>query len=573
MASKRFNQIKAAVNGYKGKVDKLLVEQKYIDITKKSFKRITGFKDKKDIKKSLVDDNFLESLKMVCKLYSELYSKNSSVCSKQYKKVEKRIKKYKNRLKKCSKTNSKNFLKILRAKNWKLNDLSDSLKSEMFTAAHRLFNAVEHFKECLESVDETNSVLSNAQTSVTKESVSLKDNCLEYLGVTLLVLDFEKRRFTIKLEKVNDNEFIYTQKEDKSKKEFEFFKNYEQCIAKLWNTDWQAQLSDVKQGKIGDCYLMTALQTIIQTSPQAIKDVFVKYDKETSTVTLSFYKVHVTVNKEVTKLVAKQNGKIKIKIDASIMKLGNLGVNENKSAVWVNLIEKAYVIYKREGITHQKGLEKLFPTSLGNKYDVADIVGGYSIIPMTAITGKRSEITLPKEKAEPTSTKTVASEKSESVDTNTQSSIAAPLETAVDSLESFEVFKEALDAKKVIVVDTKSGKDPVWKNNYVFQVIEGNEIKDEPCDGNNIIYDGHAHSVKKVENDNNIILLNPHMNEGYKITNATKQNNEGKIILRAKIIAEKGELHMDLEIFKTFFFRYHIGKTKSSKSIKKPPVP
>lgn len=592
IADKKFNQVKTTVNNYMHEAPSLLVNNKCMDTIMKSFEQINKFKSKQDIINSLANEDLLDSLDRVCKLYSEIYSKNSKMCADQYNQVKKRIKDFNACLKKCSEDT--------KIEHWKSSDLSESCKSEMFTAAHRLFNEVQRFKECLESVDETNSVLSNTQTSATKESdvkasvasrlvkkikkygskvkklifktrskpksnleepLNLKDNCLEYLSVVLQVLDFEKRRFTIKLGKVEDNEFIYTTKE-----EFEFLENCERCIAKLWKTDWQPQLSDIKQVDIGDCYLLAALQTIVQTNPQAIKDVFVKYDKKKNTVTLSFYKVDITSNRTENKLVAKQNGKIKIKVNASIMNFGNSGVIKNDSAIWVNLIEKAYVIYQREGITCCKRTDS--SESSSSKYDVANIDGGLSIIPMTAITGKKSELTFQKQKNESTLTEAAASKQSGSVGKNSQGSTAALSKTAIDNFESFEIFKKALDAKKVVAVGTKPETDPVWKNKYAFRVIDGLTTGNKPCNGKSIIYGNHAHSVKRIIDDKHIILLNPHMDKSYKITNISKQDEYGKNILRArKIITKKGELHMDLEIFKIFFSRYHIGKTKSSKSV------
>ncbi len=86
---------------------------------------------------------------------------------------------------------------------------------------------------------------------------------------------------------------------------------------------------DVKQGALGDCYLLAALSAISAQDPSIIRNAM--RDNKDGTVTVRFYNaelepVYVTVDKT----IPTKNG-------------ADLGARGGKEALWVKLMEKAYV--------------------------------------------------------------------------------------------------------------------------------------------------------------------------------------------------------------------------------------
>ena len=119
---------------------------------------------------------------------------------------------------------------------------------------------------------------------------------------------------------------------------------------------------------------------------------------------MRFYKVMTETTKEEDnkiKLTTKANGRVMIMMDKSIFSniitrqaVGN-HLND-PSFYWVNLMEKAYAIYLSQNNLIDKDFSffNIYGGDLGHWYekgsnDLSAVEGGLSVVPMTAITGKK----------------------------------------------------------------------------------------------------------------------------------------------------------------------------------------
>lgn len=128
---------------------------------------------------------------------------------------------------------------------------------------------------------------------------------------------------------------------------------------------------EVKQSKIGDCYLMSVLISLAKTNPKAITDCFTQglneiEKKDYIEIRFFYYKVGQggSFTKDSLKIIV---NKKKI-IDRSGIK---------GEALWPKLIEKAYAVYRREG----------YDFTLSPRLD-----GGHPGAVMFAITGERQSV-------------------------------------------------------------------------------------------------------------------------------------------------------------------------------------
>ncbi|MDQ7033521.1 MAG: C2 family cysteine protease [Anaerolineae bacterium] len=131
----------------------------------------------------------------------------------------------------------------------------------------------------------------------------------------------------------------------------------------------QPNANDVKQGGIGDCYLMAALSSLAQQQPQYIKQIMVDQGDK---VSVRLYEVDQT-NPANHTFTAKY-----LTIEKSIAKLNGSALY-NKGALWVSMMEKAYAA---GGFT---GTGKA-PTSTTTT-TMDDIDGGFSRHAFEVLTG------------------------------------------------------------------------------------------------------------------------------------------------------------------------------------------
>lgn len=106
------------------------------------------------------------------------------------------------------------------------------------------------------------------------------------------------------------------------------------------------ELSDIKQGELGDCYLLAALGAVVQRHPEAIINMM--KDNGDGTVSVRFYN--------------KKNQPVIIKVSKKIPKYEEMDLYA-QNCLWVQMIEKAYAM---------SGLHK----KRRGDYSYKDIIGG-----------------------------------------------------------------------------------------------------------------------------------------------------------------------------------------------------
>ena len=112
------------------------------------------------------------------------------------------------------------------------------------------------------------------------------------------------------------------------------YQRYKSTNAKLF--DREPTVEDVKQTNLGDCYLQAAIAGIVNTSPEYIKTMMGDYGK---TVSVRLYKVHRTDSNKPPTFTPKY-----IKVEKSTPQDDRGNELYNRGALWVKMIQKAYVI-------------------------------------------------------------------------------------------------------------------------------------------------------------------------------------------------------------------------------------
>ena len=107
-------------------------------------------------------------------------------------------------------------------------------------------------------------------------------------------------------------------------------------------------LEDVHQAGIGDCWLISALASIVANDKEAIKNA-IQIDNEKNTVTVSLFRCMLKDVKENSlkkvKLKYCRGSKVNITMDKTVLSFGT----DDNSALWVKIIEKAMSIYLYKG--------------------------------------------------------------------------------------------------------------------------------------------------------------------------------------------------------------------------------
>jgi hypothetical protein len=146
---------------------------------------------------------------------------------------------------------------------------------------------------------------------------------------------------------------------------------------------------DVKQGKVGDCFLLSALMAVAKSSPAKIVEMFDPDPSDTSsdTVSVRFYRIDKDDHSKLTEewvTVNKSIAKYKSDDDSDPSSL-NGQQRFHKGANWASIIEKAFAVWG--GATSHLG-----PGSI-NSYEgqSSSLEGGHGETALAQITGEPHE--------------------------------------------------------------------------------------------------------------------------------------------------------------------------------------
>lgn len=144
-------------------------------------------------------------------------------------------------------------------------------------------------------------------------------------------------------------------------------------------------IQEIKQGNIGDCYLISTLIGLADKNPEAIKKCFVNRDTlhEDGFVKMRFYKVEITVKYKTNGKVFIANPRESVIIQFN-KKVWNAG---SKGPVWVKLFERGFAIYRKKLLAYTKSgdedVQKILATDIRN--ELTAIEDFRAFIPLCAI--------------------------------------------------------------------------------------------------------------------------------------------------------------------------------------------
>ena len=308
------------------------------------------------------------------------------------------------------------------------------------------------------------------------------------------------------------------------------------------------EISDIKQGSIGDCYLLAALQSLVGNNEgkKAIKKVFLnkKTADKDEYVKMRFFKLQFT-KKDGFTCIEPSGEKTIIKINKELLinKENNKKVyNETTKSCWVDCFEKAFAVYRHDKTNvvvdnivvdekYKKELENLansWNSELSLKLSSENISGGWSMIPLAAITGER-----------------YFTFKNDTDNNN----------TGKNEDKMYEFFEKNINDHKInTVINFKKNEIKKIKNdtggfNYLRYLI-GGKIGDR-------LYSAHAYSVLEVYEDEDknkikmIKLRNPHNDDGIDFSKALSKKKSGEIVFDASKVkkVENGMVTMRFDVF------------------------
>lgn len=525
---RKFNELKAEVQTCLSAIERCRTrpgssQECAVAFAKYSFKQLTKIKTTEDIKTTLVNGALLTSLNYVAEFWYSSFKGNKSL----FDKITRRIAKIHECIKQHFPPHS----------SYKLDDPEYAeYKGELSSHIKRLTDKTKKLATQLkkDSASPTRTVAPDDY-----EETHDARPCLTILNTIIRILEFELHRF-------KDRQTVH---DDKI--------SHEDSQISALPSDFFLHLNpstfDIVHGDIGDCSLLSVLQGLCKTDNgrQTIRNLFSVKTNENKTlksVNVTLFKVRVytkydTKTSTVT-LTTKANGKISIKLDPTYLYRGNQAhqIGKYPQTAWVNLLEKAYMIYANskniidcenqlESLTDQPLISPTVSTLPDGKYHLDQAANAtFPVIASTAITGKKATMTIK----------------------YTSPYDAQPQATLAD-LKTFDIFDEALK-KNAIVTFCSSDASKIQSSLKKCKITTSNTV-DITKIPDTYITPTHSYSLLKVDTPSIITLLNPH--SSYGVTILEGPENTQSITYNT----DTGKVRMNLPAFKRYFEYYSISKT------------
>ena len=292
-------------------------------------------------------------------------------------------------------------------------------------------------------------------------------------------------------------------------------------------------VGDIAQGNVGDCYVLAALASIVEKTPNVIKRMM--RDNDDGTVTVRFYRgttpVFITVEKTVPRNTKSENE--------------NLGGDLfAKGALWVQMIEKAYAA---SGMVVD--VLNLDAADANNEFkDRMKIMNDIKAMNMVSYT-------------------TIASG-----DAHAFSEIVTGVKADMKKWSAENEFEKQLDKGKIKYTSEQLlfiDKATNIKNGVNYTIMSGSMGSFDAGDGTGLeatdlangVYNRHAYSVLGIEEiagEKNVVLRNPWGTGG---TDVYYNKETGAISTRhTKSFSEGGILFVPLDTYFRLFRGFHIAK-------------
>ncbi len=379
----------------------------------------------------------------------------------------------------------------------------------------------------------------------------------DFLKYIINVLRYEKQK---KIEKIKVDDTQIQKSLDQG------YANPPVDLLNFGESNWAPTIADIKQGYVGDCYLLAALLHLISKDPNAIKKCFVNREtlKTDDHIKIRLFKVNLEpwtqkiLAKPKEKVVIKIKKTVLMKIDQTTQKPVALIKNQVVSALWVNFIEKAFMVYKSNSFVGTKFTENVGIQEVLAKWNkpgpvkVKNLSSGLGFIAYTAITGERSSMNYLPE----------ATGKKFPIN-----GMYGP-----EAKKIYKLFDAEIRNGKIIAVSTKDGdferkiqkgkSTTIWTNkngnpkNYAglvgkhaYAIVENVEEGEGPARNIEGKFDGTF-----VGNFKFIVLQNPHAHQGFE---EYKFDEDSKKLKHIEI-PNTSKLRIELNDFLKYFRCYDI---------------
>lgn len=252
-----------------------------------------------------------------------------------------------------------------------------------------------HFNRMLVKLNKTVPDLEPEDSEMEKIAFDVLDLLTDYLaqarknpGPLYKEVVVLKKEIKIKLKEIN-NLGRFDKFSVKSDKDFKYgiFHSKNNAVGKpLFPNGGEPKYTDIVQRVTGDCYFVSVLSGLAKNNPGAIKACFPDYPKKNDKTEIDKFnnskKVKVRLNKVKSKGrdVIPAGGTVTVVLDKSTIENA---IFANKSALWVQLLEKAWAVYRKKGFDPCEGsLPK------GSKVKTRILDSGRAKYAIAALTGK-----------------------------------------------------------------------------------------------------------------------------------------------------------------------------------------